>query len=46
MNKLFDVVIGILFPATPTALSVIADFGLFIALVFLVVGVVKKFTNW
>lgn len=46
LNKLFALVIGILFPAVPTALSVISDFGLLVALVFLTVAVVKKFTNW
>jgi hypothetical protein len=45
-NALLAVVIGILFPATPTALSLIADFGLMVALVFATIAVVKKFTNW
>lgn len=45
-NALLAVVIGILFPAVPTALSLIADFGLMAALVFGTIAIVKKFTNW
>jgi hypothetical protein len=45
-NALLAVVIGILFPATPTALSLIADFGLMAALLVGTIMLVKKFTNW
>lgn len=43
---MFALVVGVLFPTAPTALSMISDFGIIVALLFLTIGVVKKFTNW
>lgn len=46
LTELFRIIIGILFPATPTALSVISDFGVLGALLYAGISTVKKFTNW